>query len=95
MVAVFDFNNYMGSDGQVIRYRIDKEQPMTVPAVSPSSGTSVGFWGDSATPFLQSLIGKGRLVVEASPYQRGATEAIFPLKGYDAAIKRVRKACNW
>ncbi|WP_373504915.1 type VI secretion system-associated protein TagO [Aestuariivirga sp.] len=92
---IFDLQNYMGSSGIKMAYRIDKGQVRRETVNVSEGGRTFGYWNGTGIPFLKQLASSSNLVIAAKPYSEGDVEAIFALDGIDQVISDVRKTCKW
>ena len=62
------------------------------------AATSYGFWGGQSVPFLEEEMrgadaGIGRMGINS--YSDGPRETIFSIRGIEAVLRDVSKACGW
>jgi hypothetical protein len=77
-----------------ISYRINDDQPVQLPAGSPSFGTGVAFTGD-VVRLLQSLPEEGDIAVRLSTRADAAQDGHFSLSGLQIVREKVAAACKW
>ena len=77
-----------------ISYRVNDNQPVQLPASSPSVGTGVAFTGDIVR-LLQSLPEDGHIAVRISPRGGAGQDGDFLLGGLTKAREKLAAACRW
>ena len=82
------------SGDYAISYRINDDQPVQLPAGSPSFGIGVAFTGD-VVRLLQSLPEEGDIAVRLSTRAGAAQDGHFSLSGLKMVREKVAAACKW
>ena len=77
-----------------ITYRVNDNQPVQLPASSPSFGTGAAFTGDIVR-LLQSLPEDGHIAVRISPRGGAGQDGDFLLGGLTKAREKLAAACRW
>lgn len=94
--VIFHFARFIDHSRAESAMRIDDGVVMGASLKMSGSGKAFGYWrGDQAIPFIKSLLGGKRLLVEVAPFNARAVLAEFPIEGVDEAVKPLRKACGW
>lgn len=89
-----EWNNYPGSDYKKnIKLRVDGGKVKTERWIVSTDGTVV-FYPGNAIKYIKSLFGKSELVARTTPYNEGASTAIFTIAGNKDAMANVRKTCR-
>jgi len=83
-----------GGADYTIFYRVNDDQPVQLPAGSPSFGTGAAFTGDIVR-LLQSLPEDGHIVVRISPRGGAGQDGDFLLGGLKIAREKLAAACKW
>ena len=82
------------SSDYTISYRVNDDQPMQLPAASPSFGTGAAFTGDVVS-LLQSLPEEGNIAVRITARSGVPQEGRFSLGGLKTAREKLATACKW
>ena len=77
-----------------ITYRVNDDQPVQLPAGSPSFGSGAAFTGDIVR-LLQSLPEDGHIAVRISPRGGAGQDGDFLLGGLTKAREKLAAACKW
>jgi len=77
-----------------ITYRVNDDQPLQLPASSPSFGAGAAFTGDIVR-LLQSLPEEGHIAVRISPRGGAGQDGHFLLGGLKTAREKLAAACKW
>ncbi len=87
---------YVSQNWQKVKYAFNDGSIKLKSFNSAKGGDAIGlFNGKSSIPFVKSMFGKDKLVVQFSSYKSAKIEYEFPITGLEEAIKLLRKACNW
>jgi hypothetical protein len=93
--VIFSVNDYMGMDAITMAYRIDNGPIKRIGVSVSTDGRVFGFWNGTGVSLLRNLKGKSKLVVAASPWGQGPSEAVFNIAGVNAMLENVGKTCGW
>jgi len=85
--------NGLGND-YFISYRVNGGQSVQIGGVAPASGDGVAFKGD-VVALLQSLPGKGELVLRVFSVSGKSADGIFSLNGLETLRARIGATCRW
>lgn len=95
----FQLNNLFLSDIQSygnVTYRVDKKQAKTRQMKASTDNGALGLWGGGASiPFIKSLFGYEKLLVQVTPFNESPVMVTFNISGVEKKIEPLRKACNW
>ena len=83
-----------GGADYTIFYRVNDDQPVQLPAGSPSFGTGAAFTGDIVR-LLQSLPEDGHIAVRIAPRGAASQDGHFLLEGLKTAREKLAAACRW
>ena len=83
-----------GGSDYTISYRVNDDQPVQLPAGSPSFGTGAAFTGDIVR-LLQSLPEDGHIAVRITARSGAAQDGHFLLGGLKTAREKLAAACKW
>ena len=83
-----------GGPDYTISYRVNDDQPVQLPAGSPSFGTGAAFTGDIVR-LLQSLPEDGHIAVRITTRSGAAQDGHFLLGGLKTAREKLAAACKW
>ena len=83
-----------GGPDYTISYRVNDDQPVQLPAGSPSFGTGAAFTGD-VVRLLQSLPEDGHIAVRISTRGGASQDGYFLLGGLKSAREKLAAACKW
>ncbi|MBC7282640.1 type VI secretion system-associated protein TagO [Hoeflea sp.] len=93
---VVNFGGFLTTDETYLRYRIGDRKPATARWDVSTNFESAGLWrGGQSIPFIKSLFGEERLLVEVTPHGESPVSAEFNITGVEEAVSDVRKYCNW
>jgi type VI secretion system protein VasI len=97
MSAAFDFDGLVVSAqaAAAVNWRVDDRAPGVTAMQRSSDNRSLGFSGDAAISFIESLFGGNTLVIQANPLSGSQMVAEFPIAGIEEAIVPLREACVW
>lgn len=88
----YDFGDY-GAKSAKLRLRYDSEPAQTVAFSLATSNDAVFF--PSAITTIKKMMQHDKLVIEVTLHNMGSQLLTFDLKGLDAVVPELRKACNW
>jgi hypothetical protein len=77
-----------------VTYSINGDQPVQVPAGSPSFGTGVAFQGD-VVRLLQSFPDEGEIAIHLKTRTAAAVDRSFSLGGLKMVREKIAAACKW
>jgi len=93
---VITFDGFLTTDKTYLRYRIGDGKPATARWNVSTNYESAGLWrGGQSIPFIKSLFGEERLLVEVTPHGESPLSVEFNITGIEEAVSDVRKYCNW
>lgn len=93
---IVSFDGFLTSGETYLRYRIGDRKPATARWDVSTNYESAGLWrGAQSIPFIKSLFGEERLLVEVTPHGESPVSAEFNITGIEEAVSDVRKFCNW
>jgi len=94
---ILNTGKYLGPERRIpVVYRIDDNAPKNDLWLSSMSKKSAGLWnGAESIPFIRSLLGVERLVVEFRPKDIAPVTMIFNLSGLENALDPVAQGCEW
>lgn len=87
------YNGFISTHDVPVITRIDNNKAQTTEWSVTTDHQ--GIWRNQPIPFIKSLIGKDKLLVEVTPYSENPQMREFPITGLDEAIKPVREICRW
>jgi hypothetical protein len=86
---------YMGSDRADVRWRLDGGAVVNDRWEPSADGEFLGLWDSAAAKLMITRLASAKqLVVEASPYESGPTEADFDLDGIAPVAAKVLNECG-
>ena len=94
--AYLVYNVFLGSDTTEVTTRTDSDRALTWNWNISSDHNAVGLWeGDTAIPFIKTMLGKERLVVRLTPYSESPVTVSFTLNGLNSVVASVGETCGW
>lgn len=94
--VLIDFGALITTDRTSLRLRIGERPPRTAVWRMSTDYEAAGLWrGGEAIPFVKSLLGQPRLLVEVTPHSESTKLVEFDLTGIGEAVKPVREECGW
>lgn len=93
---LINFGGFLTSDETYLRYRIGDQKPDGDFWDVSTNFESAGLWsGGEAIPFIKSLFGEDRLLVEVTPHGESPVSAEFNISGVEDAVADIRRYCGW
>lgn len=89
------FKYFETNENHNVLVRIDSDKAQKQRWSSSTDGRALFVGGDKHIPFIKSLKGHSRLVIQATPYNSGNIVSEFDLSGIDEALEPLQKACGW
>ena len=94
--GVLEWGFIVGGGQEAVTYRLDQDKPVaTTVSVSEDFSALVSWDEKRFIPFVKSLFGKKRLLVEITPFSDPPLTAAFNITGTEKAIAPLRAACGW
>lgn len=91
-----DFGAFITTESTALRIRIGDKKPQTAIWRMSTNYEVAGLWrGGEAIPFIKSLHGQKRLLVEVTPHSESTMLVEFDLTGIENAVAPVRATCSW
>jgi len=91
-----NWNNYL-SDNTRVTYRLDKEKAVTKTWIGSTNKTATFYSRKSkkTIEFIQKLMEADKLAVQITPYNEGATTAVFDVRGLKNIVEEFDDTLGW
>lgn len=91
-----DFAGFITTREARVRYRIGNEQARTATWRMSTDYKMAGLWrGGQAIPFIKTLFGQDRFLIETVPHGEGPVTVEFDIGGIENAAATIRHHCGW
>ena len=94
--GVLEWGFIVGGGKETITYRLDREKAVAAVVNVSDDFSALVSWDEKRfIPFVKSLFGKNRLLVEIKPFSDPPLTAGFNIAGTEKVIAPLRAACGW
>ncbi len=91
-----DWDVYIHIQNSPMTYRINSKQVQTKSFSVSTDHKALGYFsGRKSIPFIKSLFGANKLLMQVTPYGKNPAQVTFDVSDLEQAIKPLRKACGW
>ncbi|MBK8639464.1 MAG: hypothetical protein IPN92_14760 [Chromatiaceae bacterium] len=94
--AFVDWDVFINIQNISMIYRIDSQKASTKSFSISTDHEALGYFsGGQSIPFIKSLFGVTKLLIEVTPFGKNPVQVTFDVSGLEQAVVPLRKSCKW